>query len=50
MPKLDREQVFSVAALALLLLLCVSVVGVLLQARADAVREASERHEILARA
>ena len=49
MPKLDREQVLSVAALALLLLLCVSVVGVLLQARADAVREASERHEILAR-
>ena len=49
MPKLDREQVFSIAALALLLLLCVSVVGVLLQARADVVREASERHEILAR-
>jgi general secretion pathway protein M len=49
MPKLDREQVFSVAALALLLLLCVSVVGLLLQARADAVRQASERHEILAR-
>jgi len=30
MLKLDREQAFSVAALALLLLLCVSVVGLLL--------------------
>ena len=49
MPKLDREQTLSVAALALLLLLCVSVVGVLLQARSDAVREASERREALAR-
>src|SRR5882724_4039850 len=38
MPKLDREQAISVAALALLLL-----------ARADAVREASERREILSR-
>jgi general secretion pathway protein M len=49
MPKLNREQALSVAALALLLLLCVSVVGVLLQARSDAVREASERRETLAR-
>ena len=41
MPKLDREQAIAVAALALLLFLCVGVVGLLLQARADAVREAS---------
>ena len=49
MPKLDREQAISVAALALLLLLCVSVLGLLLQARSDAVREASERREMLSR-
>jgi general secretion pathway protein M len=49
MPKLDREQAISVAALALLLLLCMSVLGLLLQARSDAVREASERREILSR-
>ena len=49
MPKLDREQAISVAALALLLLLCVSVLGLLLQARSDAAREASERREILSR-
>jgi general secretion pathway protein M len=49
MPKLDREQAIAVAALALLLFLCVGVVGLLLQARADAVREASQRHEILSR-
>ena len=41
MPKLDREQAISVAALALLLLLCVSMLGLLLQARSDAAREAS---------
>jgi general secretion pathway protein M len=49
MPKLDREQAISIAALVLLLLLCVSVTGSLLQARSDAAREASERREILAR-
>ena len=49
MPKLDREQAISAAVLALLLLLCVSVMGFLLQARSDAAREASERREILAR-
>jgi hypothetical protein len=49
MPKLDREQAISVAVLALLFLLCVSVMGLLLQARSDAAREASERREILAR-
>jgi general secretion pathway protein M len=49
MPRLDREQAVSVAALALLLSLCVYVVGLLLQVRADAVSEASERHEMLSR-
>src|SRR2546425_13368610 len=49
MPKLDRERAISLAALALLLLLCMSVLGLLFQARADAVREASERREILSR-
>jgi hypothetical protein len=49
MPKLDREQAISVAALALLVLLCLSMPGLLLQARSDAAREASERREILAR-
>jgi general secretion pathway protein M len=49
MSKLDREQTVAVAALALLLVLCVSVVGVMLQARADAAREMLERREILTR-
>src|SRR3954466_4260157 len=49
MLKLDREQLVSVAALALLLMLCVSVAGGLLQARADAARDVSERREILTR-
>ena len=49
MPRLDREQAVSVAALALLLSLCVYVVGLLLQVRADAVSEASERREMLSR-
>jgi general secretion pathway protein M len=49
MPKLDREQAISVAALALLLLTGVCAMGLLFQARADAVRESSERREILSR-
>jgi hypothetical protein len=49
MPKLDREQSISVAALAALLMLCVYAVGLLLQARSDAVREGSERREMLSR-
>jgi general secretion pathway protein M len=49
MPRLDLERAISVAALALLLLVCVSVVGLSFQARSDAVREASERREILSR-
>jgi hypothetical protein len=49
MPKLNREQATSVAALVLLLVLCVYVVGVLLQARSDAVREVLERREMISR-
>jgi hypothetical protein len=49
MPKLDREQAISVAALVLLFLLCVGALGLLFQARADAGREAFERREILSR-
>jgi general secretion pathway protein M len=48
-PKLDREQSISVAVFALLLLACVLAVGSSLQARSDAVREASERSEMLSR-
>jgi general secretion pathway protein M len=49
MPRLDREQVISIAALMMLLLLGMFAVGLLLQARSDADREASERREILSR-
>jgi general secretion pathway protein M len=49
MPRLDREQALSVAAIVLLLLLCVYGVGVSLQGRSDAAKEASERHEMLSR-
>jgi general secretion pathway protein M len=49
MPKLDREQAISVAVFVLLLLVSVSVMGMSLQARADAVRESSERREMLSR-
>src|SRR5882672_5302110 len=49
MPRLDREQAISAAALVLLLLACVCVVGLLFQARSDAAREAFERREILSR-
>ena len=49
MPTLDREQVISVAVFVLLLLVSVSMMGMSLQARADAVRESSERREMLSR-
>ena len=49
MPRLDREQAISVAALTMLVVLCMCIVGLPLQARSDAVREASERHEMLSR-
>jgi len=49
MLRLDREQAISVAAFVLLLLVSVTVMGMSLQARADAVRESSERREMLSR-
>jgi general secretion pathway protein M len=49
MLKLEREQAISVAVLALLLLVSVSLIGMSLQARADAVRENSERREMVSR-
>jgi general secretion pathway protein M len=49
MPKLDREQIISAAVLALLLLTCVYGVGLLLGVRSEAVKEASERREMLSR-
>jgi general secretion pathway protein M len=49
MPRLDREQAISVAAFVLLLLALLSVMGISLQSRSDAVRESSERREMLSR-
>jgi general secretion pathway protein M len=49
MPRLDREQAISVAAVALLLLSCVCGMALLFQARADAAQEMSERRETLSR-
>src|SRR6266852_7800910 len=49
MPRLDREQAISVAVLVLLLLVSASAVGMLLQTRADALQESSERREMLSR-
>jgi len=49
MLRLDREQAISVSALVVLLLVSVTLMGLSLQARADAVRENSERREMLSR-
>ncbi|WP_426527843.1 type II secretion system protein GspM [Bradyrhizobium sp. McL0615] len=49
MLRLDREQAISVGAFVLLLLVSVTVTGMSLQTRADAVRESSERREMLSR-
>jgi general secretion pathway protein M len=49
MLKVDREQAISVVALVLLLLVLVSMTGISLQSRADAVRGSSERREMLSR-
>ena len=43
--KLDREQTISLAALALLLVVCAALVQYGMQARADAARELAERQE-----
>lgn len=48
-PRLDRVQVVAVAALAVLLLTCMSTSGLLLQMRFDAARELAERRELLSR-
>lgn len=47
--KLDREQVISLAALSLLLLACLCAVELSMQARSDAVREFTERSEVVSR-
>jgi len=47
--RLDREQAVSVAVLALLILTCMSVTGLLVQIRFDAGRELAERRELLSR-
>jgi general secretion pathway protein M len=49
MPRLDREQAISVVVLVLLLLVSASALGMSFQARSDAVRENSERGEMLSR-
>lgn len=49
MLKLDREQAISIAICVLLLVVSLSMVGISLQARADAVQENSERREIFSR-
>jgi general secretion pathway protein M len=46
--KLDREQTISLAALALLLVVCAALVQYAMQARADAARELAERQETVA--
>jgi general secretion pathway protein M len=47
--KLDREQLISVAALALLLMACVLAVELSVHARSDAAHELAERREALSR-
>jgi len=47
--KLDREQVISIAALFLLLLVCAGAVELSIRARSDAVQEFTERSEALSR-
>jgi general secretion pathway protein M len=49
MPRLDLERTLSVAALALLLLTGVFAVCLSIQMRSDAMRENSERREVLSR-
>jgi hypothetical protein len=49
MPQLTREQIISVAALALLLLACVCALGLSLNARFDAEHELAERRDLLTR-
>jgi general secretion pathway protein M len=46
---LNREQIISVAALVLLVLICIATIGVLFEARAVALRELTERRDGLER-
>jgi general secretion pathway protein M len=48
-PRLDREQAVCLAVLALLVLTCLSVTGLLVRMRSDAGAELAERREILSR-
>lgn len=49
LPQLDREQLVSVAALALLLFICLCTLGFVFQARHDAADELAQRRELLSR-
>ena len=49
MPPLTREQIVSVAALALLLVACLGTLGLALQARFDAARTLAERRDLMTR-
>jgi len=49
MPRFDLERIFSVGALVLLLFVCLFVAALSLQMHSDAVREASDRREVLSR-
>lgn len=49
MLRLDREQTISIAAFVFLLLMLVFMIGISLQARADALGENSERREMFLR-
>src|SRR4051812_10671583 len=46
---LNRDQIISVAAFALLVLICIATIGVLFEARAVALRELTERRDGLER-
>src|SRR5258708_38444834 len=46
---LNREQIISVAAFATLVLICISTIGALFEARAVALRELAERRDGLER-
>ena len=47
--KLDSEQMLSIGALVALLLVCLGLMGMSLQMRANASQELAERHDLLSR-
>jgi general secretion pathway protein M len=49
MIKLDREQIVAVGVLAMLLLVCLGLMGSSLQMRSNAAQELAERHELASR-